>query len=365
MKKKLRLKLPFRIILTVLAIILIVTLYFPSRSIYKLMKHDYSLLSSIAIYRADLYDELIKEDYSKTIDKFIRNKDFDIDDYETYLDIEYYDRPNFLTNTKKLLEKKYTIEDINKINAKLSDEFYQKLFDEYIYDIGKYLDVQYFKEENFERYKAYFNGNYEKTILYVNIDLDKEDYTDTTITNEFSNTILINKHHGIGEDFKVPDLTAIASDCTEDENYMSKEAAEAFEKMCRDARKQGYDILANSTYRSLEVQEGTWNYYLNLYGISYNNRYVTKPGYSEHHTGLAVDIKSAHSAVFKNSKEYPWVLENCYKYGFIHRYPESKVSITGISSETWHFRYVGEEIAKYIYENGLSYEEYYAMFLDK
>jgi D-alanyl-D-alanine carboxypeptidase len=59
------------------------------------------------------------------------------------------------------------------------------------------------------------------------------------------------------------------------------------------------------------------------------------------------------------------MLENGHKYGFIHRYPASKVELTGISTESWHFRYVGVEVATYIYENNLCFEEYYAMFLDK
>lgn len=366
MKKKLRLKLPFRILLSAIAVILIVTLYFPVRSIIKLVGHNYSFSSSVEILSLDLYDDVIVKDYSETLDKIVKDKDFNIDNYESYMNIKYQDRPNFLQNVNKLLELKYTVEDINNINSKVSDSFYSKLFQEYIQDISKYLTVKYFKEANFDRYRKFFNGSYEKTILYVNIGLDKDYYTDTTLTDDFSVTMLVNKYHGVSDKFSVPDLTQISEECSIAEpNYMSREAAEAFETMCRDAKDQGYDILANSTYRDMDTQQETWDTYLNLYGIKYNEKYVTRPGYSEHHTGLSVDIKSKHSNIFKESKEYQWCLDNSYKYGFIHRYPESKVNITGISSESWHFRYVGVEIATYIYENNLSYEEYYAMFLDK
>ncbi len=366
MKKRLVLKLPFRILFSVIAIIVIVTAYFPIRSVFKLVNHDYNFFSSVEIYRRDLYEEVIDKEYSEIVDKYIKDDNFKKENLDMYMDIDYYDRKNFLTNINKLIDLKYTIDDINLINSKVSDEFYSKLFDEYVYDISKYLNVDYFKEKNFDRYKAYFNGNYEKTVLYVNIGLDKDYYTDTNMTSEFSNTILVNKYNGITEDFVVPDLVQIASDCSvDDEEYMTKEAATAFEKMCRDAQKEGYDILANSTYRDIEAQQRTWDLYLGLYGQSYNDKYVTKPGYSEHHTGLSVDIKSKNANIFKSSKEYKWMLENGHKYGFIHRYPESKVDITGIASESWHFRYVGKEIATYIYENNLCYEEYYAMFLDK
>ena len=354
-KKKLRLKLPFKILLLVIILILVVALYFPIRNIFKLVGHNYSLSSSVEILSLNIYDDVISKDYSKTLDKTIKDKDFIKDNYKSYMDIKYYNRSNFLKNVNKLLALKYTVDDINNINSKVSDGFYSKLFDEHINDISDYLTVKYFKEENFDRYRKYFNGDYEKTVLY-----------DTTLTNKFSTTMLVNKYHGVSDKFKAPDLVQISEDCSiDDQNLMYNEAAKAFEKMCRDARKQGYDILANSTYRDLKAQQKTWDIYLKLYGIKYNEKYVTRPGYSEHHTGLAVDIKSKNSNIFKESKEYQWTLENSYKYGFIHRYPEDKINITGISSEAWHFRYVGVDIATYIYKNNLSYEEYYAMFLDK
>jgi len=365
-KKRLRLKTPFRIILSVIAIILIVTLYFPISSIVKLMNHDYSFFSSIEIYKKDLFDEVIDKEYSQMLDNSIRHNDFDITKFDSYMIIDYYDKKDFLITVNKLIDFKYSIDDINKINSVVSDEFINILLEEYVYDIGKYLDIKYFKEENFERYKTYFNGSYEKTVLYVNIGLDKEYYTDVNINDKFSTTMIINKYNGVSSKFKVPELIKISDDCSvDDENYLASEAAVAFEKMCKEAKKDGYLILANSTYRDYEIQQQIWDKYLDLYGQSYNDKYITKPGFSEHHTGLAVDVKSANNNIFKNSKEYIWMKENSYKYGFIHRYQESKVDITGIASEAWHFRYVGVDIATYIYEHNLSFEEYYAMFLEK
>ena len=88
------------------------------------------------------------------------------------------------------------------------------------------------------------------------------------------------------------------------------------------------------------------------------------PGFSEHQTGLAFDIGSTSSKVFAESKEYEWMKDNAYKYGFILRFTKSNAYITGFRSEPWHYRYVGKKIAKYIYENDISFEEYYAEFLD-
>ena len=135
--------------------------------------------------------------------------------------------------------------------------------------------------------------------------------------------------------------------------------------MCDAALENNKYILANSSYRSYEEQKKTYNTYLKLYGQKYVSNYVALPGFSEHQTGLAVDIASKNNKIFKNSKEYKWILENSYKYGFILRYTKSNQKITGYEEESWHFRYVGLEIAKYIYENNITYEEYYVMFIDK
>ena len=101
------------------------------------------------------------------------------------------------------------------------------------------------------------------------------------------------------------------------------------------------------------------------YGQNYVDKYVAKPGYSEHQTGLSFDIGSRKVNVFANSKEYLWMLDNAYKYGFILRFKKKYENITGFRNEPWHYRYVGKDIAKYIYENDMTLEEYYAVFLDK
>lgn len=365
-KKRLRLRTPFRIILSIIAIIVIVTLYFPISGVLKLTSHDYSFFSSIEIYKLGLTKDILKTEYSDVLDKGILDEDFNIDYLDSYMMLNYYERDDFLKNTNSLLDLKYKEETIDLINSSVSNEFMKVLLKEYVFDIDKYLEVEYFKEENYERYKAYFNGNYEKTVLYVNIGLDKEYYTDTTETDKFSITMLVNKYHGVTEDFAVPDLTAISDECSAQKDaYLTSEAAKAFEKMCYAAKNEGYQILANSSYRDYQTQKDTWQFYYDLYGKSYVDKYVTMPGYSEHQTGLALDVKSANSNIFKNSKEYTWMIDNSYKYGFIHRYKEEKVNITGISSEAWHFRYVGVEAATYMYENNLCLEEYYAMVIDK
>ena len=135
--------------------------------------------------------------------------------------------------------------------------------------------------------------------------------------------------------------------------------------MAQDASRNGLSLVINSAYRSYSEQERIVDTYKNLYGDDYVNKYVARPGYSEHQTGLSFDIGSKNSNIFSNSKEYQWILNNSYKYGFIHRFPKNAEDITGISNEPWHFRYVGKKIAKIIYENKMTLEEYYVKYLDK
>ena len=364
-KKELRLRLPFRILIVFLGVLVVVTSYYPIRSIYKLHNHKYSLDTSIDMYKDGIYSYVIDKEYSETLDKIYGEEGYNPDRIDDYMSIKYYDRDNFLNNINKLLDLGYKIDEINNIYAKTSDKFIEKLTSKYIYDIGKYLAIDYFKEENYDRYIEYFNGSYQKTVLHVNIGLDKDYYQDPNNVDKFSITMLVNKYNKLDKDFVPDDLVLIDSNYSDEEIYLNKQAADAFLEMCVAAEKEGLHMKANSGYRDYATQEKLYNYYLKLYGKSYNDKFVTLPGFSEHQTGLGVDIKSTSSKIFKNSKEYKWVLKNSYKYGFIHRFPESKVNITGIHSESWHFRYVGVETATKVYQQGLSYEEYYAMYLDK
>lgn len=150
--------------------------------------------------------------------------------------------------------------------------------------------------------------------------------------------------------------------------YLQKEAAYALDQLLFAAEKAGYNITVTSAYRSRKTQTRIYDFRRERYvskGIDEENasrmteRYVAPPGYSEHHTGLAVDMHSMASAEvsFADTDEFRWLCENAPKYGFILRYPRGKENITGYAFEPWHFRYVGDA-AKYITENGQTLEEY-------
>lgn len=144
----------------------------------------------------------------------------------------------------------------------------------------------------------------------------------------------------------------------------SKEARAAFEKMAQDAKKQGFELVAFSTYRSYEYQATLYNSYVARDGKEKADRYSARPGYSEHQTGLAFDIGEKGredlwlEEAFGESPAGKWLAENAHKYGFILRYPKGKENITGYMYEAWHFRYLGVELATKVKESGLTLEEY-------
>jgi D-alanyl-D-alanine carboxypeptidase len=121
----------------------------------------------------------------------------------------------------------------------------------------------------------------------------------------------------------------------------------------------------SSAWRSKDYQQSVWDTYEELYGESYCQEYVAVPGFSEHHTGLAADLgiiyEDGSEGTFSESENAVWMAANSWRYGFIRRYAEDKVSITGISNEAWHFRYVGQPHAWYMYEHNLCLEEYLEM----
>ena len=115
-----------------------------------------------------------------------------------------------------------------------------------------------------------------------------------------------------------------------------------------------------STYRSYEYQVDLYNRYVKTDGKEAADTYSGRPGNSEHQTGLAMDIANKNGFISKGDKEYDWLVNNSYKYGFILRYPKGSETITGYMYEEWHYRYLGKEAAKEIKNTGLTYDEYMA-----
>ena len=141
-------------------------------------------------------------------------------------------------------------------------------------------------------------------------------------------------------------------------------AVAAYEKMAAAASEAGYQLVAFSTFRSYEYQTTLYNNYVARDGQANADRYSARPGYSEHQTGLAFDIGEQSRQDLWLTEEFgetpagQWLSNNAHKYGFILRYPKGKEDITGFMYESWHFRYLGNDVAEKVYNSGVTLEEY-------
>lgn len=119
-------------------------------------------------------------------------------------------------------------------------------------------------------------------------------------------------------------------------------------------------VMVRSGYRSFAYQQELYEDELSSTGED-SSTLVAQAGYSEHHTGYAIDFTTYNGSSysdFDGTGDYEWIMENCYKYGFINRYPDGKESITLIDNEPWHFRYVGIPHAQVMYDYDMCLEEY-------
>lgn len=143
---------------------------------------------------------------------------------------------------------------------------------------------------------------------------------------------------------------------------LDKTLMSAWNSMLKDASANGLNIYIASGYRSYNYQVNVYNRYVKSDGASVADTYSSRPGYSEHQTGLCFDLNSIEDS-FQYTDEGKWVNDNCYKYGFCIRFPKNKDAYTGYKYESWHLRYVGVDLATKLYNNGnwLSLEEYFGI----
>ena len=170
---------------------------------------------------------------------------------------------------------------------------------------------------------------------------EQEEVTPTYINN----ILIVNKSYPLPKDYRP------------DNDELTPETSNAFEKMRVDAQAEGLNLYISSGFRSYEYQAQLYQRYADRDGYEKADTYSARAGYSEHQTGLAFDLNTIDDS-FANTPEGKWVAENCWKYGFILRYPKGKEAQTGYQYEPWHLRYLGEDMAKKVYDSGLCLEEY-------
>lgn len=137
-------------------------------------------------------------------------------------------------------------------------------------------------------------------------------------------------------------------------NGLDRNTYNAFVRMKRDS---GFDMTIVSGFRSYERQVEVFDYWCMVDGREKAEIMSAVPGHSEHQTGFVIDVSSLEQS-YGDTDEGKWLAANCYKYGFIIRYPEGKEDITGYAYEPWHLRYLGASTAKLVYDSGLTLEEF-------
>lgn len=185
-------------------------------------------------------------------------------------------------------------------------------------------------------------------------------------------TQLVNKTNLLNSTYVPNDLVITDQNENNFHNYadpnlkpmIQKDVFEQFKKLQLDAAKEKIFVIIDSGYRSYEYQKNVFEKIKEEKGVEYAKQFVALPGASEHQTGIALDFAVIRDGnysddIVEDNQESIWMRDNAYKYGFILRYPKGKEKITGYSFEPWHYRYVGNPLATFIYQNDLTLEEYY------
>lgn len=209
------------------------------------------------------------------------------------------------------------------------------------------------------------NLSSEDSTTDIRIKDDTDPVTSTASDKTEWNLILVNQWNPLPEGYD-PTVTQLKNGHAIDER-----AYPDLQEMMDDCRAAGLNPVICSSYRTMEKQKTLFSNKVNEYlaqGYSQEKaeeaagKLVAVPGTSEHQLALALDIVDLSNQLLNESQEntpvQKWLMENSWKYGFILRYPTDKSDITGISYEPWHYRYVGKEAAKEIYESRVCLEEY-------
>ena len=191
--------------------------------------------------------------------------------------------------------------------------------------------------------------------------------TNNTNTNGIDYLVLVNKQNKLPDDWEEKVEIITVKDAWGDDIKVEKQAYEKYLELKSALEQEQVYIELDSCYRSVAAQQELWDRWTREKGIDYVRTYVAVPGYSEHHTGLVLDIciKVDGELVYENEdmiaqrEIFAKIHAKLADYGFILRYLENRDDITGYAYEPWHLRYVGStEIAKEIMSKDITFEEY-------
>ena len=345
------------------AVIAIFVFYHQEKTALKQLGYTDAAISNI--FKKWKVGEVKEIKENKTVNAAFESASYKDENLSVYQKVKYQNQKHLIQNINTLTSKiSMILEHGNDLDV---TNFAKRKKVKYL---EQFFSVSYAKLKNYDRYVDYYDKereDAETTVLRVNMDFDKEDYTDYLEISDFNENVLVNKHRQLTSEYVPENLKNVPADLVKtkgDKIQVVSKVLTAFKLMKEAAEKEDRHLLINSGYRSYQDQEEITATYLDIYGQKYVDNYVAKAGFSEHQTGMSIDIASEDTDVFLESDEYDWLMENAYLYGFILRYPKSKEEITGYKCEAWHYRYVGKKIAKYIHDNNITYDEYYIEFLD-
>lgn len=340
-------------VLSVLIIILIFAVVVPLIDQMRLSSMGYSRDSARNIVEQKLTKTILSRDYSAAFDTNMELGVVVGDNMELYfVDTDITEDKILLY--QRLQQLGYSQADTLKAFASLEfKEITPLLVFNNVTDMDAYV-ADVIKNRGSETFTL--SGSY--TVHYEEV---------TAISDPSVTDTLLNKYHSIGSDY-IPDVVDVSTQYASAGQRLQSEAYEAFKLMVQAMKTAGTSgIYIYSGYRAYATQENIYNRYVSSKGQEWADRYSAKPGFSEHQLGLAADVTAVDdaSSSFETTDEYTWLTENAYLYGFILRYPEDKELITGYGYEPWHYRYLGIELATKVHNSGLTYDEYYMLYIDK
>lgn len=279
------------------------------------------------------------------------------------------------SNEYKLGKVGWNEKEINTL-LKMDNKVIQKALKEKDDDLIPLAKQKYFLYKNYDKYKSYIKDlthdgkktNYKNVVTLVNVRRNYDYYTHTKETNmDLGDAILVNKYYSLPKAYAPKNIVNVASSYGFSGNQSIDKVYNAFKEMADAAKNDGITLIINSGYRSYKDQENVYNDYKSSKGEEYADGIAARPDYSEHQSGLALDIITYgyNGKNFDTSDAFAWLDKNADKYGFILRYPKGKENITGYDYEAWHYRYLGKDLAQKVKKSGLTYDEYYAFYLDK
>lgn len=331
---------------------------------------DYDKISNIANF-----EKLVDKQYTVKDSVSLTNTLAE-DALEKFLTLPTLEDPTVFTS---LLDKGYDVDTIISLYDKVGAETFSKLSNfKYFSSLKEMLEDSSFNFSLLARYLMYMDDqgvSVGSAIYHVSSNDDFiEDpdfssfYDNINEVTDTSLTVLVNKSNKLSENYVPDNLEEVSADYRNSTQSLQKEAIEAFIKMSDDCYTAvDRRILVYSGYRSYEAEDSLYNDYIAASGDGDSSKvdsFADRAGHSEHQTGLAIDVcqKGYSYNEFDECLSSDWMYKHCYEYGYILRYPSSRAFLTGHYFTSYHYRYVGVEVAKLIQQYNWTLEEYDYLF---